>query len=214
MPQDFRVGDVVEIHGKTIRLVNCDQYTREFYEKLSQPQGPAEDYQNDAWEKKTTTKFIPVKDAVMKDYLEKKLGGGRVVSEKQFLENDRKVLKFFASSEDCDFIIHFFLADDTIEVREINPPNSGKDPFPVTFRRQKLPFKFALNQPGQTYAEDFLTAEQLEVGKSVEVFGKSYLIYDCDAFTRDYYANKYHKVFPKLAQSNQSNERASSINKL
>jgi len=49
VPQDFRVGDVVEIHGKTIRLVNCDQYTREFYEKLGQPQGPAEDYQEDAW---------------------------------------------------------------------------------------------------------------------------------------------------------------------
>jgi hypothetical protein len=45
VPQDFRVGDVVEIHGKIIRLVNCDEYTREFYEKLGQPQGPAEDYQ-------------------------------------------------------------------------------------------------------------------------------------------------------------------------
>jgi hypothetical protein len=99
VPQDFRVGDVVEIHGKNIRLVNCDEYTREFYEKMGIPQGPAEDYQDDAWIKKTTTKFIPVKDAVMKDYLEKKLGGGRVISEKQFLENDRKVLKFYASSD-------------------------------------------------------------------------------------------------------------------
>lgn len=31
VPQDFRVGDVVQIHGKTIRIVNCDEYTREFY---------------------------------------------------------------------------------------------------------------------------------------------------------------------------------------
>lgn len=35
----------------------------------------------------------------MKEYLEKKLGGGRVTSQKQFLENDRKVLKFFAHNE-------------------------------------------------------------------------------------------------------------------
>ena len=35
----------------------------------------------------------------MKNYLEKKLGGGRVTSEKQFLSLDRKVLKFFASCE-------------------------------------------------------------------------------------------------------------------
>jgi hypothetical protein len=33
-------------------------------------------------------------------YLEKKLGGGRVTSEKQFLDNDRKVLAFFTESED------------------------------------------------------------------------------------------------------------------
>lgn len=88
----------------------------------------------------------------MKDYLEKKLGGGRVTSQKQFLENDRKVLKFYASFEGEKYIIHFFLADDTIEVREVSIPNSGKDPFPVTFKRQKLPKRFALNQPGQTYA--------------------------------------------------------------
>jgi len=44
------------------------------------------------------------------------------------------------------------LADDTIEVREVSLPNSGKDPFPVTFRRQKLAKNFAINQPGQTYA--------------------------------------------------------------
>lgn len=35
----------------------------------------------------------------MKDYLEKKLGGGRVASQKQFLENDRKVLKFYCVFE-------------------------------------------------------------------------------------------------------------------
>ena len=33
----------------------------------------------------------------MKQYLERKLGGGRVASQKQFLENDRKVLKFYAT---------------------------------------------------------------------------------------------------------------------
>lgn len=60
--------------------------------------------------------------------------------------------------------MHYFLADDTLEVREVNLPNSGKDPFPVTFKRQKLARKFALNQPGQTYAEDFLKVQELKVG--------------------------------------------------
>ena len=83
--------------------------------------------------------------------------------------------------------MHYFLADDTIEVREVALPNSGKDPFPVTFKRQKLPRNFALNQPGQTYAENFVKAEELAVGTALEVFGRAYFLEDCDQFTRDYY---------------------------
>ena len=62
------------------------------------------------------------------------------------------MLKFYAFSEN-HYIIHYFLADDTIEIREVNFPNSGRDLIPVAFKRQKIPRKFALNQPGQTYAE-------------------------------------------------------------
>lgn len=68
------------------------------------------------------------------------------------------------------------MADDTIEVREVALPNSGKDPFPVTFKRQKLPRQFALNQPGQTYAENFVKADEISVGSCLEVFGRAYFI--------------------------------------
>lgn len=61
-------------------------------------QPPREEPALDDWTKTALNKFVPVKDAMMKDYLEHKLGGGRVHSQKQFLENDRKVLKFFAES--------------------------------------------------------------------------------------------------------------------
>lgn len=80
----------------------------------------------------------------MKDYLEHKLGGGRVTSQKQFLENDRKVLyyyncnlqvlKFYVFS-DINYILHYYLADDTIEIKEINSANSGRVPFPMMLRR-------------------------------------------------------------------------------
>ncbi len=132
------------------------------------------------------------------------MGGGRVTSQKQFLENDRKVLKFYATFEGEKYIIHFFLADDTIEVREVSVPNSGKDPFPVTFKRQKLPKKFALNQPGQTYAEDFLTADQLEVGQHLNIFGRNYYLEGCDGFTRYFYHTKYGKQFPQFKQGLQT----------
>lgn len=140
----------------------------------------------------------------MKEYLEKKLGGGKVTSEKQFLENDRKVLKFFARFEGAPFIIHYFLADDTIEVREVSLPNSGKDPFPVTFKRQKLAKNYALNQPGQTYAENFVKAEELSVGSNLFVFGRIYSIEDCDNFTRNYYLQRFGIVFPKSNNQQQN----------
>lgn len=111
---DLRLGEVVEIYGRNIYLYDCDDYTREFFEKIGQPQGPSEPYSDDAWTSTVNNKWIPKKDAQMKEYLEKKLGGGKVNSEKQFLENDRKVLKFFARFEGAPFIVHYFLADDTI----------------------------------------------------------------------------------------------------
>lgn len=113
------------------------------------------------------------------------------------MENDRKVLKFFVRFEGTLFILHYFLADDTIEIREVSLPNSGKDPFPVTFRRQKLAKNFALNQPGQTYAENFLKAEELSIGGSLFVFGRTYAIEGCDDFTRNYYQTKFGINFPQ-----------------
>ena len=190
-PYDIRLGEVLEVYGRAIYLYDCDGYTREFYEKVGQPQGPSEPYDNDKWTSTMTNKWVPKKDAQMKQYLEKKLGGGKVNSQKQFLENDRKVLKFFAQFEGAPYIVHYFLADDTIEVREVALPNSGKDPFPVTFKRQKLPRQFALNQPGQTYAENFVKADEICVGSCLQVFGRAYFIEGCDEFTRNYYAAKY-----------------------
>lgn len=75
------------------------------------------------------------KDAEMKEFLEKALGGGRVASQKQFLDNDRKVLRFFTRSEDLPYVIHYYLADDTVEVREVHHPNDGRDPFALLLRR-------------------------------------------------------------------------------
>ena len=188
---DIRIGEPLTLYGRVIYLYNCDDYTREFYEKIGEPQGPSIPYENDQWTTTKTNKWVPKKDAQMKEYLEKKLGGGKVNPEKQFLENDRKVLKFYTKFEGAAYILHYFLADDTLEIREVSLPNSGKDPFPVTVKRQKLPRHFALNQPGQTYAENFIKAEDLSIGLGLEVYGKVFEIQGCDEFTRNYYSTKF-----------------------
>ena len=65
----LRIGETIVIYGRSIYLYNCDDYTREFYEKIQQPQGPAEDYNNDVWTATKTNKWVPKKDAQMKEYL-------------------------------------------------------------------------------------------------------------------------------------------------
>lgn len=64
----------------------------------------------------------------------------------KFLRHDREVLRFYAIwdnrhlvyGELRQLIIHFFLADDTVEVLEVLPQNSGRDPFPAFLRRQRF----------------------------------------------------------------------------
>ena len=63
---DFRVGETINIYGRNIHLYNCDEYTREFFEKLGEPQGPSEEYENDQWTATKDTKWVPKKDAMMK----------------------------------------------------------------------------------------------------------------------------------------------------
>jgi hypothetical protein len=120
----------------------------------------------------------------MKEFLEKALGGGRVVSQKQFLDNDRKVLRFFTKCDDLPFIVHYYLADDTCEIREVHHANDGRDSFAIMLKRQKLPQSFAVNQPGQNFIGDnYLTCDEIEPGGVIDAFGRQFRITGVDQFT-------------------------------
>lgn len=121
--QDFIVGNDIYIYGKWIKLYDCDEYTREFYELQGITQPLKQEPIADKFHETVKNKFVPKRDNSMKDYLEHKLGGGKVHSQKQFLEYDRKVLKFDSKYDGLDYIIHYFLADDTVEIREIHQNN-------------------------------------------------------------------------------------------
>lgn len=66
---------------------------------------------------------------------------------KQFLDHDRNVLRFHCYWDDSDstfgvpheLTLHYFLADDTIEIREVFSRNSGRDAVPKFLNRSKLP---------------------------------------------------------------------------
>ncbi len=58
-----------------------------------------------------------------------------------------QVLRFFCIWDDREsmfgearpFIVHYYLVDDTVEIREVHRNNDGRDPFPCLLNRMRLP---------------------------------------------------------------------------
>lgn len=146
----------------------------------------------------------------------------------QFLEFDRRVLKFqgywndrseFGDVRKLD--VCYYLADDTIDIKEKFPRNSGREGPSTFLKRGKLPKEFmgpAL--PGQQTAvtllnvlgsnmrdiryvadplntgqkqELFYTDQDLQIGAILNVFGRNVILTSCDQFTQHYYREKVQK---------------------
>jgi len=87
------------------------------------------------------------------------------------------------------FKLNFFLADETVEVKEVRKVNSGKDPFPLLLRRMKLPkVPILTHYPGMSLKkEEFYGPNDFICGKNVKIFSRDCVIIDCDPFTRSWY---------------------------
>lgn len=194
--EDLRVGEAVCIYSRVFYIYGCNDSTRQFLEcqaapgEVIPPNLPPESIPQDPYlaERQATEVAIMGKTHVTPHVPEEKLA--------KFLRHDREVLRFYAIwdnrhlvyGEIRQLIIHFFLADDTVEVLEVLPQNSGRDPFPAFLRRQKVPKQHTMTQ----FAEHalatnvFYTAHDFRIGTVVPIFGRPMYIYDCDAYTREY----------------------------
>ncbi|GLD56572.1 EF-hand domain-containing family member C2 isoform X1 [Lates japonicus] len=215
----FNINQQMVLYSRTFTVTNCDSFTSNFLTKLgvclSDPTTvPDDPYSN--LREQTEKSMKPLRPYERRDTL------------KQFLDHDRKVLRFYCFWDDTEsmfgdpreLILHYFLADDTIEIREVIPPNSGRDALPKFLRRCKLPKNAPtqLKQPGQitdrtvlnvfasqsqgkryildnlktgAVHEEFYKDCDLTVGGEVNVFGRRVLITNCDDFTKEYYRSKY-----------------------
>ena len=200
--KDLDLGQNIMIFGKNFRLCKCDQFTRDFYEKngivLNRPEEiPEIDFSS----KYSMIDFDKIKRdiAELKEYTEVGLGGGHPNGGlEQFLENDRKVLRFDISwydpydKEEKYYKLHFYLADNQIEICEIRVNNSGKDPFPKLLRKSLLP-----KIPRMTYCpgiehpeEEYYMPKDLVIGNYIYVYNRKCKIFGCDEFTKNWYKEK------------------------
>jgi hypothetical protein len=100
-------------------------------------------------------------------------------------------------------ILHYFLADDTIELREEithQTPGSTRISNSVFLRRHRLPKHRLSVACDGSRAEDvdteadgfYYTDKDIMIGSVLSFYGRPIVVCDCDPFTREHYRTKFN----------------------
>eukprot|EP01147_Barroeca_monosierra_P010765 gene10765-2852_t len=189
--RDLNVAMNLPVYGRVFRIVDCDPFTKEFLDSNGIEVNSAEALPDDGYLKKRKVVENPCTLSKTKNDYDKL---------KQFLDLDRKVLRFYCVWDDRanlygelrPFTLLYFLANDTIEIREQHTPNDGRDNFPLLLRRQRVP-RNPNNVPQLSEQEEgpHLGPEDLGIGAKVFILGRELLLCDCDEFTREFYRRNF-----------------------
>ncbi|NXN56833.1 EFHC2 protein, partial [Rynchops niger] len=217
---NFNINIEVILYARRYKIIDCDQFTKNFLRKMGVRLNPPADRPDDPYTKDRQKILESMKP--LRPY-------ERIDTLKQFLEHDGQVLRFFCVWDDAEsmfhdpreLVLHYYLSDDTIAIKEIIPVNSGRDAVPLFLRRDKLP-KYAptgLYQPGTITSrtvlnvfgklvgnrgrylldnrktgavhQEFYRDSDLKIGAVINVWGRKIILCDCDEFTKEYYRTKY-----------------------
>ncbi len=218
---DLNIGEELLIFGRIYRLTDCDAFTRAFMESNGIALGEPEEIPLDPFTKKNTVRATAHNKMMHphKQFLEASLGksmyGTDIEGTQKFLRNDGKVLRFYATWSDPKllgekqaYILHYFLADDTVEVLEVQQPNSGRDPFPALLKRGKLPKNYKdhtadLSRIGYQGEKGlrYYTEADFKIGQYVNVYGRKLFLCGADQFTQEFYIANFGMTaadFPRL----------------
>lgn len=190
--KDLNVGIDLTIYGITYHICNCDEFTEGFLLSQGVELNAMEEVPQDPY--LLNRKGFPIppsRPAPTDDKL------------RRFLEYDGKVLRFFAVWDEREnggdmrpYTIHYYLADDTIDITEVKSANSGHDSFPKLLNKMKVPKNWKdvpLDYPSifleksEEEVTEFYQPKDLIVGNTVFIMARKFLLYDCDPFTRKYY---------------------------
>ncbi|KAJ3395881.1 EF-hand domain-containing protein 1 [Lobulomyces angularis] len=192
--RDFNIGINVTFYTRTFRIIGCDKFTENY---MTQTEGIVLNEK----EKMPNDPYIDIRNRPRRDYSVPSVSP--VVHHndklKKFLDFDRQVLRFYCVWDDRnsmfgelrEFVLHYYLVDDCVEVREIAQPNNGRDPFPILLKRQQL----SKNENGN---EKYISKD-LRIGAVVNVLGRPFLIRDCDDYTRRYYSDNFNLTELEMA---------------
>ncbi|XP_033360421.1 EF-hand domain-containing family member C2-like isoform X1 [Bombus vosnesenskii] len=212
---DLNIGKEPELFGRVYKIVDCDKFTRQFLNRMGIAVPDPIEIPKDPYLELHKRETFPKKPKQ------------KVDTRGDFLKYDKQVLRFYGYWDDTDNLygvvhdleIYYYLADNTIEIKENLPSNSGRDSGSMFLRRMQVPKIFSemgsigtgnaftvLNVMGDDTSHGYYTIDPLNTGKvrreyykenelsigaQVNIFGRIIVITDMDAFTKEYYRKKY-----------------------
>lgn len=209
---DLRVGETITFYGRTYMVYDADKFTRDFFREggveLASAQEPPVDVYTEL-RRRPVGKAHDVRSIAADSPLNNTLLPEQVRAAQQFFEHDKEVLCCHCVWDDTEalhgvkhfFTLYYFLADDTILVVEKDFPNSGRDPFPWYFRRQRVAKpskdgKFVSQALGSlTFEKDpnteYYTDKDIRIGNIINLYGRSVKIYDYNEYTQNHLLKKF-----------------------
>ncbi|KAL4167103.1 hypothetical protein KRP22_012590 [Phytophthora ramorum] len=228
----LNVGEELTFYGRTFHLISADEFTRHYLLSQGVNVAPDEAVPRDPYTVlrqahmaretgQDPDAHYGKKKYPMKDFMEATLGKFARPSDhlRRFLAHDREVLRFFAIWDDTEklygirhrYTLHFFLADNTIEILESYERNSGCDPFPKLLNRAKLskdPERQACaavcdeGADGEdvtpTAQHNYYSWEDLAIGEHLQIYNRRILLLDADASTRSWYEGHNIPLAPAI----------------
>nr|CCC48028.1 conserved hypothetical protein [Trypanosoma vivax Y486] len=204
----FNVGQAVRINSVEFFLYDCDVFTREFLTELGVEVGapmscPDSSFMSQ-WrrqrEKLMTTNF---------GILSQNYRNDEAIRAARFVQDSGKVLRFYGVLDERGkkgsgvvrkLEVMYFIEDDSIAVVERPTTNEAvpalflsRGWLPKTGSIEKaLEFTFAhrVNGMREPYVgeEGHYMLTDLSVGATINILGRNVFLYDCDDYTRSYYA--------------------------
>ncbi|GMH95523.1 hypothetical protein TrST_g9293 [Triparma strigata] len=200
---DLRVGDNVEIFGRTFHIYDCDEFTR----GAMPEQGPADIPPIDTFQmtidspskpKTKSTRSTPRKGHWLKAAATTTADSSEL-QKSMAMEEPIRILRFFAkwvgqSEDDAPgaekrkelYKIHFFLEDESLEIVISNKQDLNYQHFPVLLSRQMATTTPKVSVGDIGTDKEYIGLDDLCVGKIVTIQDRQMLIYKADERTYDW----------------------------